>query len=201
MKTVALILLSVLLNINNSVAQRDETRIWYHDSNWVMLQIDSVEGMLDTLYFIANVKQEEGDFYAYYDTTLKDQLACHLYFHNDTSIITVFFRSGKTKYISKEFMSSPFYEVRWCSNGQLIREVVRKDSMRIVNYYCNGNRLNEFTIIHSLVDGEYLWWHENGKPSISGYFKRNIKDGNWIYFDKSGLVIRREHWKDGVLIE
>jgi TonB family protein len=50
------------------------------------------------------------------------------------------------------------------------------------------------------LNGEYKRWHPNGQISYSGYYKDNLKDGNFESFDESGKSLKKGVYEKGKLV-
>jgi phosphoribosyl-AMP cyclohydrolase len=49
-----------------------------------------------------------------------------------------------------------------------------------------------------LLDGDYkVFEKKTGKLLIKGAFKRGLKDGEWIFWNSGGQIIREEQWRKG----
>lgn len=47
--------------------------------------------------------------------------------------------------------------------------------------------------------GPYFMYYESGKLQISGYFKRDQKNGTWKYYTEDGKQTKTEEYKNGSL--
>lgn len=51
------------------------------------------------------------------------------------------------------------------------------------------------------LDGLYYYWYENGNYKKIESWKNYLKDGNWLFYDYEGSLIKKEVYKEDVLIE
>lgn len=67
--------------------------------------------------------------------------------------------------------------------------------------YPESKKINE--LIHyndGLKNGLYKKYYENGDIAIKGYYKRDKKNGKWIYYNSLGQIQKKIHFKmDSVL--
>lgn len=49
------------------------------------------------------------------------------------------------------------------------------------------------------LHGRHEEYYSNGKLKCTGVYKWDLKHGRWKYFDPNGKIIKKEHWKMGVL--
>ena len=66
-------------------------------------------------------------------------------------------------------------------------------------YYPDGQKQTLIPGYNSL-NGEYKLWYPNGQLNVLGYFKDNVKNGNFEQFDESGTSIKKGVYKKGALI-
>lgn len=66
-------------------------------------------------------------------------------------------------------------------------------------YYPDGQKQILIPGNNSL-NGEYKRWYPNGQLSFSGYFKDNLKNGDFEQFDESGTSIKKGVYKKGTLV-
>jgi antitoxin component YwqK of YwqJK toxin-antitoxin module len=48
-------------------------------------------------------------------------------------------------------------------------------------------------------DGAFSTHHLNGKLSQRGRYKDGLRIGIWMYYDNTGLILKKERWKRDVL--
>lgn len=48
-------------------------------------------------------------------------------------------------------------------------------------------------------NGEYVTFHFNGQPRQIGFYENNEKHQHWQYFSPSGVLLKSENYKNGVL--
>ncbi len=68
-------------------------------------------------------------------------------------------------------------------------------------FYPNGNLWSEAVFNRDKMHGKSTVYHPNGKIYYTGYYKNNIKDSIWIYYDTSGNEVRRELYKLGRVLK
>jgi hypothetical protein len=95
------------------------------------------------------------------------------------------------------------HEEIYCENGQLLRKCNPNNpgTETIINYYCNGQKKNEFTFTGMSLEGKYTAWLENGQKEFEGMYLSNNKDGEWKYWNEKGELLRTETYKSGKLVE
>ena len=47
---------------------------------------------------------------------------------------------------------------------------------------------------NNLLDGEYIYYWDNGKIRFNGMFSKNKRIGTWTNYDKNGEIIFRESY-------
>jgi len=57
----------------------------------------------------------------------------------------------------------------------------------IVNYYPNGNKMNEGTIVNGKPDGLWKWYHNDGLLYEVGKYKNGVREGRWLKGDLSKI--------------
>ena len=146
-------------------------------------------------------------FEVFFDS-LKTKLAFKSYTKNDTCYTINYWRNGKVKMVNnytgpseQPVWTNWYYEELYCNNGQLIRKTYLNstEKVTIVNYYCNGNKKNEFSIKGPFADGKHTWWYPNGQIQSESYFKDNNKVGTWKYWDINGNLTKKEIYIEGIL--
>jgi antitoxin component YwqK of YwqJK toxin-antitoxin module len=163
----------------------------------------------DSLVFI----QKAGEItfceaYQVYFDTKWSQLAYESYSKGDTCTVVHYWRNGKLKrktlHIKIEGSPVWWYEEIYCSNGALLFKGPSPNQPGVnlmINYYCNGNKRNEFYHNGSGAEGKMTWWHENGQIQSECFFENNEPTGTWKYYDERGKLERTERYEKGVLIK
>ena len=92
--------------------------------------------------------------------------------------------------------SNTFYN----KDGSISKTLIYKKDIIVsqVFFYPDGQKQ---TLIpgYSSLNGEYKLWYPNGQLSFSGYYKANLKDGNFEQFDESGVSVKKGVYKEGKL--
>lgn len=57
------------------------------------------------------------------------------------------------------------------------------------------------TFKNGKLNGKIFENYENGKIHFSGFYKNDLKDGEWIYFYDNGTVKIKESWKENKLVD
>lgn len=160
---------------------------WYKENNQIAfynhLQEDSVvvdtswykNGAVESLVTRKN-KQKQGLYLVFYK---EGELKSRAFYSERGAYIYDFYKSGKVSRcvkVSKEGYFNGLME-EWYENGSL-KQVVdfSKDFRRVTNY------------------------HDNGVKSIEGWSDNGILQGEWLYWDRNGNLIKKEVYKDNELI-
>lgn len=48
-----------------------------------------------------------------------------------------------------------------------------------------------------LLHGEFKAFHKNKQLSQRGFFQKGLKNGEWLYWNRNGVLICIEHWRSG----
>ncbi|HEY0030192.1 MAG TPA: hypothetical protein VGC65_05495, partial [Bacteroidia bacterium] len=165
------------------------------------------EPELDTVLLIIDEDHYTVPWKVYFDEA-KTKLAFESVIHGDTCIESTYWRSsGKLKKKDKNYKVDGdykwIYEELYCENGQLIRKDNPNNPAeeKVVNYYCNGKKKNEFTMHGINWEGPFTKWYENGQMESFGHYIKTQKDGEWKYWNEKGDLLITEIYKTGVLIE
>ncbi len=140
---------------------------------------------------------------------------------NDTVLSIFYFESGKINRIVKKLSgydsTNYYYQVDYCENGFKRGEEFSGKEYIYRYYYCNGKKeieckkdSNDFFV------GEYKKWNAKGILILDGQFNSDRKpsnyttiqdgkgfgqkDGNWLYYNDRGKLIKTEFYKEGKLI-
>lgn len=187
----------------------------FSDTLHVGKYYSSSEPDLDTIIYIVDDNRYNVSWKVYFDQN-KTKLALESIIQGDTCVEHKYWRENgniktKTKYYkSPEYKLSndafdvkAVYEEIYCKNGQLIRKCNPnyKKTEHIINFYCNGNKKNEFTFVGMHWEGAYTVWYGNGQKESEGYYIKTKKNGEWKYWTEKGELILLENYKDGEIIE
>lgn len=66
-------------------------------------------------------------------------------------------------------------------------ESTKGKSIYAVNYYPNGNKMNEGNLVDGKPEGLWLWYHSDGLLYEIGKYKAGIREGRWISGDLSKI--------------
>jgi TonB family protein len=87
-------------------------------------------------------------------------------------------------------------------DGTIDNEEVFKEgkTIRKTFFYPNGKPQRLISGGETMLDGEYKIWGINGQLSFLGYYKNNLKDGEFQQFDSTGVSIHKGSYLEGKLI-
>ena len=81
------------------------------------------------------------------------------------------------------------------SDGSSISSGTLKDGDgELIDYYDNGSLFSISNYMEGYLNGEYKEFHLNGKNSIIGNYKNNLKVGYWYTYNKRGLEVKKEKY-------
>lgn len=66
------------------------------------------------------------------------------------------------------------------SGHYIMRDFYMNDTLQGIAYYSSLNP--------EIIDGEYFEFYENGNIKVTGHFKHRLKDGEWKYWSKDGIL-------------
>jgi hypothetical protein len=52
-------------------------------------------------------------------------------------------------------------------------------------------------ISYRILDGKHEFGYKNHKIKMLGYYKNNLRDGEWVYYNEKGKLIRKEVFQEG----
>ena len=55
-------------------------------------------------------------------------------------------------------------------------------------------------LIAQQVEGKYSVNYSSGRLKEKGFYKGGLKHKLWLYYTETGVLMRKEKWKNGVLI-
>jgi antitoxin component YwqK of YwqJK toxin-antitoxin module len=108
----------------------------------------------------------------------------------------------------------------WYKNGQKKQEINYSRNFENgmeTQWYENGNKKSEGAWADGKNIGQWTYWFENGQMKEQGSYKGGEfeklslyssksrpgfipqKDGEWIYWNKSGYIVKAELWEQGQL--
>jgi len=76
------------------------------------------------------------------------------------------------------------------SEHYIMRDFYMNDTLQGITYYSSLNP--------EIIDGKYFEYYENGKLKVSGHFKHRLKDGEWKYWSKDGILEKIIIYSQGV---
>lgn len=68
-------------------------------------------------------------------------------------------------------------------------------------WYENGVLKQKGNHLDDKMSGKWLLYYPDGKLQEINYYNSNLKDSVWIYFSEAGDTIKKEWYKDNVLIK
>ena len=80
------------------------------------------------------------------------------------------------------------------ANGQ---PVYVYDGHRLTYFYKNGRVKAEGPYENELMEGEWLFYRENGQLWQTGHFRGGVKHGAWVRLDREGREEYNEQFADG----
>jgi antitoxin component YwqK of YwqJK toxin-antitoxin module len=87
-------------------------------------------------------------------------------------------------------------------DGSIEKEQLIKDD-RILSatcFYSDGKKQSVSSGDEKNLNGECQMWYPNGQLSYSGYYKNNLKDGEFQQFDEGGTIIHKGIYSEGKLV-
>lgn len=123
-------------------------------------------------------------------------------FIGDSVYVYQYYEDGNIQYLTVLYNQVLISEKAWCRNGNLLRfSKLTSFPAHMTNYYCNGQKRNEFTLNKVIAVGPYFEWYENGNKMKEGnYDDRGQETGHWKYYSEEGKLIKEEEWKAGKLL-
>lgn len=65
-----------------------------------------------------------------------------------------------------------------------------------LSFYPNGTAWSEMHYDKGLRHGANITYFENGKTNYSGFYKNDLKDSVWCYYDTTGTMMKKVLFKD-----
>ncbi len=62
-------------------------------------------------------------------------------------------------------------------------------------YFESGKISQSVTYLDNQLEGEMIQYHENGTVSMIGYYRNNLKDSLFTYFNPSGKIVTIENYQ------
>jgi len=111
----------------------------------------------DTTYSIINIGRNR--HWKVYLTSRFEKLIVNALSRNDSVVFLRYYRSGKIKKkIIEHWEKGVLYTCKWCENGQIIHEAYWNEAHTAMTYfYCNGNKLLDFTLEFGEFVGVRIW--------------------------------------------
>jgi antitoxin component YwqK of YwqJK toxin-antitoxin module len=79
------------------------------------------------------------------------------------------------------------------SNGQKVQEL---NGNKLTYFFKNGKVKAEGPFINGKMEGEWKFFRETGQLWQIGNFKKDMKNGKWLRYDKNNKLEYREIFKD-----
>jgi antitoxin component YwqK of YwqJK toxin-antitoxin module len=111
------------------------------------------------------------------------------------SLLICFCFPLKAQEISDDGMGRTFYDEA--------KKQVKEIFHYILEFQISINPENDEELIDKTIvikNGPYTSYHKNGNLESSGYFKRNLKDSTWRYYDENGILRKLELYRNNVLV-
>jgi antitoxin component YwqK of YwqJK toxin-antitoxin module len=68
---------------------------------------------------------------------------------------------------------------------------------RYIDYYNNGKKENEGTLLNGKIDGELTVYYKSGITKSITHYRDGIRNGTWIDYYKNGALMRKEDFLNG----
>jgi antitoxin component YwqK of YwqJK toxin-antitoxin module len=109
---------------------------------------------------------------------------------NHTIIIMLILLSGcSSKRIVKEV---------WPDGSIQLEEKIKKSGYKIVySYYKNGQNEYMASYFNSMLDGETIYWDEDGEVKSISYYLAGELHGKWTQFNVDGIVVHEVEYFHG----
>lgn len=72
------------------------------------------------------------------------------------------------------------------------------DNGKKINYFENGLKNNEYTLLNGKIEGKIRTYHKNGKLKKEGYFKNDKGNGKFIEYDEDGKKSSEYYMKNNL---
>jgi antitoxin component YwqK of YwqJK toxin-antitoxin module len=161
---------------------------------------------------VSSTKYEET---TYHDTTYSKKTLQEYSLNSDTDPPSKvetgkkieFYRNGKKKSVLNlvQGQKNGLYK-EFHANGQLKKEVTYKNNMKLgeeKNYFSNGQLESKLSYIQkeypsysAVIDGQAIYYHENGNLKVEGEYKEGQKVGEWKYLNNDGSIDYIEYDKE-----
>lgn len=84
--------------------------------------------------------------------------------------------------------------------NKLMDEV--KDTSKIYYYFSKGQlHNNQGVLVGNYLTGSYKVFSDSGLLMEKGEFCRGLKHGTWLYFDRTGKILKEDKWRRGELLD
>ncbi|MFO7868653.1 MAG: hypothetical protein R6U95_05075 [Bacteroidales bacterium] len=103
---------------------------------------------------------------------------------NNTPALIEYYKSGDTT-------DNPAKIVRYYINGEKREEYYLKDGMRhgsSTMWHINGNKKTECHYYENLYDGEFTEWFDDGTKNYEGFFDKGQASGTWKFYNRDGSL-------------
>lgn len=89
-------------------------------------------------------------------------------------------------------------EKKTYTNGQKVYEL---ENERLTYFFKTGIKKAEGAFINKMMEGEWIFYRENGQLWQKGNFRNNMKHGEFTRYDKNGQVEYHEHFENNKIIK
>lgn len=111
------------------------------------------------------------------------------------------FRDGKEHGMRRMFRGSSLPGGSPKLHSELTYKNGKRHGDHIIYWNDNDNKHFHSTWVNGSQDGPSREWHENGKISVSGQYKKSKKDGVWKEFDDEGKLLKTYAYNMGNLVK
>lgn len=84
------------------------------------------------------------------------------------------------------------YEARFYPDGEMVFHG------RFVEFWETGKKHSKGRYVEGKKEGEWTYWHGNGRIAKKGSFVNGKLEGRWLYVTEDGRPKHRDHYKDGL---
>ncbi|CAN5250946.1 hypothetical protein BH23BAC1_BH23BAC1_44260 [soil metagenome] len=93
--------------------------------------------------------------------------------------------------------------LNWYESGSL-KEEAEYDKGKLISFekfYENGQSQGKVSIEDGALNGESIYFYENGSVYRKGYWKNELKHGNWMTYDENSNLEYTEVYENGNFIK
>jgi antitoxin component YwqK of YwqJK toxin-antitoxin module len=165
-----------------------------------------------------------GEFRYYYETAKLQTIAT--YSDNGTLCKTVSYFGNGTKLAEGDYLNRKkdgkwiFYDgysnviavdyykndkrhgqcMTYLPTGELIEEINYDNGVQHgmwKRYFSNGNLHFQGNVVKGKWQGPYVFNYPDGKKQVAGVYEQSLKQGDWLYYDDKGQLIKVETFVEG----